>query len=369
MHKWLRRCSTENVKQSTRQVAKLASGNALVLFDIVVKQAKEYDNMIEPLVLTMASCSDLALDICAYTIVRAASDSKEPELDKEANVEGWLQNLAKFAAMFFKKYCQVDIQGLLTYLLNRMRFDNDYNQMIILREVISNMFGWSMFNVDEMTTAQLSALAGGFALRLELMSQTSQFKRRTKSSDSLVALFWGKDEPLSLAVQLLAHLARMTQHVLLGVATEQMNLVSILYDRMHFTFLQFAETLSYLETPEMYARLLPAHPERVLVLNYNLPPPHALFVLRGSLKPIHELSDREFDDHVHLFRSVLELHLANRQNLVTPEKDERNEYFDERRFMAARRDEVWTALNPQLYTIFWYMNLQQLMVPDDVYQD
>lgn len=93
-----------------------------------------------------------------------------------------------------------------------MRIDNDHTQMIILREVVANMFGWSMFNVDEMTATQLSALAGGFALRLELMSQTSQFKRRTKSSDSLVALFWERtnDKPLSMALSLMANLAKMT---------------------------------------------------------------------------------------------------------------------------------------------------------------
>ncbi len=72
--------------------------------------------------------------------------------------------------MFYKKYCDVDIIGMFTYLLNRMRKDNDYNRMIILREVIAKMFGWSMFEVDEMTDSQLQSLAGGFVLRLELMA-------------------------------------------------------------------------------------------------------------------------------------------------------------------------------------------------------
>jgi hypothetical protein len=53
--------------------------------------------------------------------------------------------------MFFKKYHQVDMIGLFTYLLNKMRKDNDHNQMIILKEVVASMFGWSMFNIDEMT--------------------------------------------------------------------------------------------------------------------------------------------------------------------------------------------------------------------------
>lgn len=62
------------------------------------------------------------------------------------------------------------MQGLLTYLLNRMRFDQEYNETVILKEVIAKMFGWSHFNVNEMTAAQLQSLAGGLALKLELMS-------------------------------------------------------------------------------------------------------------------------------------------------------------------------------------------------------
>jgi hypothetical protein len=41
--------------------------------------------------------------------------------------------------------------GLFTYLLNRMRADKEHNQMIMLKEVVASMFGWSMFNIDEMT--------------------------------------------------------------------------------------------------------------------------------------------------------------------------------------------------------------------------
>jgi len=45
------------------------------------------------------------------------------------------------------------------------------------------------------------------------------------------------------------------------------------------------------------------------------------------------------------------------------------EYFDEQAFMLSRKDEVWDCLSPELYTIFWYLNLQQLLVPHDTYQD
>jgi hypothetical protein len=74
-----------------------------------------------------------------------------------------------------------------------------------------------------------------------------------------------------------------------------MNLVSKLYDRIHFTFTQFTETLSTIESFEMYAKLLTPGVERILTVNYNLPPPQVMYIIRGSLKPIHELTDIEFN--------------------------------------------------------------------------
>ena len=93
-----------------------------------------------------------------------------------------------------------------------------------------------------------------------------------------------------------------------------MSIVSQLYDRIHFIFLQFTESLthlSYLEPDRQYdySKLLPVNPERVLTVNYNLPPPTVFFMLRGSLKPIYQLSEQEFADKVHLFKSVLDMHL------------------------------------------------------------
>lgn len=41
----------------------------------------------------------------------------------------------------------------MTYLLNKMIIDNEYNEMIILKEVIAKMFGWSQFNINEMTAS------------------------------------------------------------------------------------------------------------------------------------------------------------------------------------------------------------------------
>ena len=240
---------------------------------------------------------------------------------------------------------------------------------MVLQRVISDMFGWQMLDVDSMNAQQLNSLAGGFALRLELMSQTSQFKRRTKSSDSLAALFWERTntnsssadttQHMSMAMSLMANLAKLTQHIMHNVTAEKATVVSKLFDRTHFIFLQLTETLHTLESYQMYQQLLPQHvaPEKVLTVNYKLPPPYTMFILRGGLKPIYELTADEFNQKVHIFKSILDMHLEQQALAVTDEKAEMNDYFDERAYIQSLKDEVWLSLDPRLYTIYWYLNV------------
>eukprot|EP00347_Sterkiella_histriomuscorum_P008986 403342964 len=368
---WLKRLSIDTVKQNSRQLAKLASGNALIVANSMLMQAKSYSNMIESQIQSYSFCGSLQLDMVAFSLIRILSDSTEDRLDKDANPQEWITNLSEYAALFFKKYCHVDMQSLLTYLLNKLR-DNEYNEAMILKEVISKMLGWSQFNLNEMTAAQLQSLAGGMVLKLELMSQYANFKRTSKSSDALQNLFWNQtnDKPLSLAFRLKANLAKMTQYIMNNVKTDQLILISTLFDRMQFTFIQFVESLGYLENiPSRYSSIFPPQPEKILTLNYRLPPQYVFQILRGGLKKIQQLTDDEFNQKVHEFKSVLDMNLNLRQEQITDEIDEKNEFWDERTFIKARSEEIWKCLNPKLYMIFWYLQLQSLLVPNDAYAD
>lgn len=166
-------------------------------------------------------------------IVKELTDTNDDRLDKEANTAEWLSNIAQFTALFYRKYWQVDMVGIMNYLLSRMIMDKEFNEIIILKEVISKMIGWSQFNIKESTESQLQCLAGGFGLRLELMSQVNLFKRTQKSSDALYELFWSKtnEKPLSLAFRMMVNLARLTQHIQNNLETDQMMVISTLFDR------------------------------------------------------------------------------------------------------------------------------------------
>lgn len=116
----------------------------------------------------------------------------------------------------------------------------------------------------------------------------------------MVQLFWdktndSKDTSLSLAFRLTASLAAQTQYIVHKLDSEQLILVSTLFDRLQFIFIQFVETLTYLADKNCKLQsLLPPNPEKILTLNYKLPPHYTFFIIRGSLKPLASLSLEEF---------------------------------------------------------------------------
>jgi hypothetical protein len=155
------------MRQISKQLSKIASGNALIVFELIVNNAKSYDNMIEAQMQAIANCQELSLDIMGFTITKHLADSTEQALDDEANVEKWLNYLTKFASCFFKKYHNVDIVGLLTFLLHRQRDEDNFLLGYVLNQIIAKMFGWHDLVINQLPANQLNIIAAGFVLMLE----------------------------------------------------------------------------------------------------------------------------------------------------------------------------------------------------------
>ncbi len=92
--------------------------------------------------------------------------------------------------------------GFLTYLMNRMRNENDYALGFTLNVVITKMFGWKDYVINELKASELNLLASGLVLLLEGKNQ-SQFRKNGKSCDALVQFFWDNPNSKGLAVQLM----------------------------------------------------------------------------------------------------------------------------------------------------------------------
>jgi len=60
----------------------------------------------------------------------------------------FFKNQVEFASQFFKKFPSVDMEGFLSFLLKRMKNDNDFALAFILHGVIVKMFGWSDYVIN-----------------------------------------------------------------------------------------------------------------------------------------------------------------------------------------------------------------------------
>ena len=87
-------------------------------------------------------CQDLALDQMGFTIVKHLADSTESPLNPHQNVAKWLVNLTELASSFFKKFSHVEITGLFTYLIHKLREENSFALGYMINEVVAKMFGW-----------------------------------------------------------------------------------------------------------------------------------------------------------------------------------------------------------------------------------
>ena len=140
---------------------------------------------------------------------------------------------------------------------------------------------------------------------------------------------------------------------------------------MHKYFTHLVDTLSFIaETPKKFSKLLPENPVKTLGYDYRLPPQYTFHIYRCSLPHIHNLSEEAFCQNVFDFKNVLDYSLQSRIDVaLESENAQDNEYWDELKFVTTRKEDAWKILKPELYCIFWYMNIQSLLVCEKEYRD
>lgn len=145
--------------------------------------------MQEAQLLAIAGCGDLSLDILAFSCISKLADTTDSHFDVEGNYSKWLQNVADFAGSFFKRYPNVDITPIFTYLIHMIRDEQQFTLAFVLHTIIKTMFGWQDIPVHLLKADQLELLASGDALLTE--GTQNGLKKNLKAMESLEKLFWG----------------------------------------------------------------------------------------------------------------------------------------------------------------------------------
>ncbi|XP_019860646.1 PREDICTED: THO complex subunit 2-like, partial [Amphimedon queenslandica] len=310
----------------------------------VLSQIQRYDNFIIPVVDSLKYLTPIAYDVLAYCIIEALGNPQKERLKLEdTNLSIWLQILASFSANIFKKY-PVDLTGLLQYVTNQLKAGKSFD-LLVLKEVIQKMAGIEIS--DEITAAQLEAMAGGELLKVE-GGYFSQVRNTKKSSQRLREAL--VDSNLCLPLCLLT--AQQRDCIVYRDGSHlHLKLVCSMYDNCMDTLVQFGGFLSSHLSPDEYSKRVPSLD--TLIQEYRMTGDVAFFLYRPKIFSSIGVKFAELEKSFKHFITSCEEVFGPIIESVRP----------------LQPSKVWEDINCSFYVAFWSLSLYDLHVPKERYND
>ena len=117
---------------------------------------------------------------------------------------------------------------------------------------------------------------------------------------------------------------------------------------------------------DAYSQLLPTNPLHVLTRTFGMHPEQVFNTIRHCLKPLYELSTEECTAKVAEFKDVLDYYLTQNAKCINTECSD--DYFKEKKYLEGQTEKVWNFITPELYMLFWYLQLSNIHWPIDKYK-
>jgi THO complex subunit 2 len=134
-----KRLSGSRVKECGRALVKFTLSNPLPVFDLILEQLKVFDNLIVPMVDSLKYMPKLIFDMLSYVLLLALTDTTQSKLkDDGVNESHWFQSVSSFLGNFHRKYCDVDLTGIVQCIVNQLKDERSLD-LLILRELLANM--------------------------------------------------------------------------------------------------------------------------------------------------------------------------------------------------------------------------------------
>ena len=353
--KLMQRVSKENVKPTGRQLGKLSHASPGLLFTYILSQIQVYDNLIGPVVDSLKYLTNLSFDVLGFCIIESLNDPNRTKNKTDGtSISMWLTALSSFCGAVYKKH-NIELTGLLQYVANQLKAKHSLD-LIIIKEVVAKMGG--IEGVEEMTSEQIEATAGGELLRQEAASFT-QVKNTRKSSQRL------KDCLIEsgLAVPLVLLMAQQGNCVVYQeTEDDHLKLVGKLFDQCHDTLVQFGTFLASNLSQDDYTQKLP--PIHQLLSEFHVNSDIAFFLARPMFNYListkyDELrrADKEWKKRTTAERQVK--HAEAAQLVMEPVTAA---------VMPIYPAKVWEDISPQFFTTFWSLTMYDLHVPEAMYE-
>lgn len=351
----MKRVSRENIKPVGRLIGKLTHSSPGFLFDYVLLQIQIYDNLIIPVVDSLKYLTSLSYDILGYCLVESLALAERDRFKSDStSISLWLQSLASFCGAIFKKY-NIELTGLLQYVANQLKAQKSLD-LLILKEIIQKMAGIEA--LEEMTNAQLEAMAGGDLLKAEA-GYFSQVRNTKKSSQRLKETL----AEHNLAVTLCILMAQQRYCVVYKeTETSHLKLVGRLYDQCQDTLVQFGTFLGSTLSMEEYINKFPSI--NSMLLDYHIHSDVAFFLARPMFT--HAINQK-FDALKKADPNCKKLSLSSKYlKYCDAVKEVMQPVIQSVRPLHPSK--VWEDISPQFLVTFWSLTMYDLFVPSESYQ-
>lgn len=202
------------------------------------------------------------------------------------NTEQWLASLETFTGAFYKRFPDVELRGLLSYITQRLQ-EGETSELGVLRSLIKTAGGYGFVDYDStssLSELQLDGRCGSRLLKLETSSFGVIDNVNSRASRMLRTVLQGKD----LGVIILILLSQIRQKVLYSKSEskEHIKVMGRLYDNCESVLCLLLEFVSDSSddlpqgpnTKEKFANSLP--PLDVLCDTYGLDTASAWMLIR-----------------------------------------------------------------------------------------
>ncbi|KAJ3574543.1 hypothetical protein NP233_g1708 [Leucocoprinus birnbaumii] len=257
----LRRLSHNSIDALSGPVAKLAHSNPCIFFQNAVNQIMAYDNLASVVIQALRYVTNMGFDVLVFIVLDAlANPNKDRVKDDGVNTADWLQSLASFTGMLFRRY-SAELSPVLSYVAHQLQ-SGQTTEIVVLRELI-----WKMAGIEplpSLSEAQIAAMAGGPVLRIEAIASETRGARLDTSESNLKGpqrLGRSLLEAPSLALPLLVQVAQQRQACVFRAPDAHLKSLASLFDATHGVLLQYLELLTspLAISPETYAtKVLPS---------------------------------------------------------------------------------------------------------------
>ncbi|TFY81790.1 hypothetical protein EWM64_g2223 [Hericium alpestre] len=255
----MRRLSHNTIDTLSGTVAKLAHSNPCIFFRNAVNQIMAYDNLAGVVIQALKYVTNMGFDVLVYIILEALSNPNKARVkDDGVNTSDWLQSLASFTGMLFRRY-SADITPLLKYIVHQL-YNNQTTEIVVLRELI-----WKLAGIEplpSLSDAQVTAMAGGPTLRIEAVASVTRGARLDPAEVFKGPQRLGKALlDSSLALPLLIQVAQQRQSAVYQTQDAHLKSIASLYDTTHGVLLQYLELLttpSVIPAQDYAAKIVPS---------------------------------------------------------------------------------------------------------------